>query len=77
MLCEGLPIPAPEPEETKGPDRATIIDGLTKIYGKGDSGLRARITEFRDERGAERLRDLKDEDLPAAAQLLIDLNEAP
>jgi hypothetical protein len=69
---------APEPELVKEPepDRAGIIDGLTKIYGKGDPELRKRITEFRDERGADRLRDLKDEHLPAAAQLLVDLKLA-
>jgi hypothetical protein len=67
---------APEPQPEPEPDRAGIIDGLTKIYGKGDPELRKRITEFRDERGADRLRDLKDEHLPAAAQLLVNLKLA-
>lgn len=66
---------APPPSEAKI-DRAGIIDGLTKIYGKGDPAVRKQITEFRDSRQAERLRDLKDEDLPAAAQLLVDLKLA-
>jgi hypothetical protein len=68
--------PEPEPESVKGPDRAAIIDGLTKIYGRGDPAMRTRITEFRNGRGADRLRDLPDADLPAAAQLLADLKLA-
>ena len=47
-------------------DRAAIIDGLTKIYSKGDEDVRLAITKFRDGQGADRLRDLKDDALPAA-----------
>ena len=62
----------PEPEKTNL-DRAAIIDGLTKIYSKGDEEVRLAITKFRDGQGADRLRDLKDDALPAAAELLIEL----
>jgi hypothetical protein len=54
-------------------DRAAIIDGLTKIYSKGDEDVRLAITKFRDGQGADRLRDLKDDALPAAAELLVEL----
>jgi hypothetical protein len=54
-------------------DRAAIIDGLTKIYSKGDEDVRLAITKFRDGQGADRLRDLKDDALPAAAELLTEL----
>jgi hypothetical protein len=64
--------PAPEPEKTKL-DRSAIIEGLTKIYSKGDDEVRLAITKFRDGQGADRLRDLKDDALPAAADLLADL----
>jgi hypothetical protein len=70
----------PEPETTTAAkaklDRAAIIDGLTKIYSKGDEGVRFAITNFRDGQGAERLRDLKDDALPAAAELLTELKLA-
>ena len=62
----------PEPEQSKL-DRAAIIDGLTKIYSKGDEDVRLAITKFRDGQGADRLRDLKDDALPAAAELLTEL----
>ena len=68
---------AKEPETTTASkaslDRAAIIDGLTKIYSKGDEEVRLAITKFRDGQGADRLRDLKDDALPAAAELLIEL----
>lgn len=70
------PDPAPEPEKKAALDRAAIIDGLTKIYSKGDEDVRLAITKFRDGQGADRLRDLKDEDLPAAAALLTELKLA-
>jgi hypothetical protein len=54
-------------------DRAAIIEGLTKIYSKGDEDVRLAITKFRDGQGADRLRDLKDDALPAAAELLTEL----
>jgi hypothetical protein len=57
-------------------DRAAIIDGLTKIYSKGDEEVRLAITKFRDGQGADRLRDLKDDALPAAAELLTELKLA-
>ena len=57
-------------------DRAAIIDGLTKIYSKGDEDVRLAITKFRDGQGADRLRDLKDDALPAAAELLTELKLA-
>jgi hypothetical protein len=57
-------------------DRAAIIDGLTKIYSKGDEDVRLAITKFRDGQGADRLRDLKDDALPAAAELLAELKLA-
>jgi hypothetical protein len=70
----------PEPETTTGAkaqlDRAAIIDGLTKIYSKGDEDVRLAITKFRDGQGADRLRDLKDDALPAAAELLTELKLA-
>ena len=56
----------PEPEKAQL-DRAAIIDGLTKIYSKGDEDVRLAITKFRDGQGADRLRDLKDDALSAAA----------
>ena len=65
----------PEPEKAQL-DRAAIIDGLTKIYSKGDEDTRLAITKFRDGQGADRLRDLKDDALPAAAELLIELKTA-
>ena len=65
----------PEPEQSKL-DRAAIIDGLTKIYSKGDEDVRLAITKFRDGQGADRLRDLKDDALPAAAELLTELKLA-
>ena len=67
----------PEPDATIAApkiDRAAIIDGLTKIYSKGDEDVRLAITKFRDGQGADRLRDLKDDALPAAAELLSELN---
>jgi hypothetical protein len=64
--------PEPETASTKL-GRAEIIDGLTKIYSKGDEDIRLAITKFRDGQGADRLRDLKDDALPAAAELLADL----
>ena len=72
---------APKDDDVKLPattagsklDRAAIIDGLTKIYSKGDEEVRLAITKFRDGQGADRLRDLKDDALPAAAELLIEL----
>jgi hypothetical protein len=67
--------PPTEPEKVKL-DRAAIIDGLTKIYSKGDEDVRLAITKFRDGQGADRLRDLKDDALPAAAELLIELKTA-
>ena len=63
---------APATEQAKL-DRAAIIDGLTKIYSKGDENVRLAITKFRDGQGADRLRDLKDDALPAAAELLTEL----
>ena len=66
---------APEPGKTQL-DRAAIIDGLTKIYSKGDEDVRLAITKFRDGQGADRLRDLKDDALPAAAELLTELKLA-
>lgn len=72
--------PKPEPEATTAAapqvDRAAIIDGLTKIYSKGDEDVRQAITKFRDGQGADRLRDLKDDALPAAAELLTELKLA-
>jgi hypothetical protein len=65
--------PAPEAPRI---DRAAIIDGLTKIYSKGDEDVRLAITKFRDGQGADRLRDLKDDALPAAAELLTELKLA-
>ena len=67
--------PAKEPEKAKL-DRQAIIDGLTKIYSKGDEDVRLAITKFRDGQGADRLRDLKDDALPAAAELLTELKLA-
>jgi hypothetical protein len=65
----------PEPDKAQL-DRAAIIDGLTKIYSKGDDDVRLAITKFRDGQGADRLRDLKDDALPAAAELLTELKLA-
>ena len=42
----------PEPEEKAKLDRAAIIDGLTKIYSKGDEDVRQAITKFRDGQGS-------------------------
>jgi hypothetical protein len=67
--------PKAEPEASKI-DRAAIIDGLTKIYSKGDEDVRLAITKFRDGQGVDRLRDLKDDALPAAAELLVELKLA-
>jgi len=65
-----------EPEAGASLDRAAIIDGLTKIYSKGNEDVRLAITKFRDGQGADRLRDLKDDALPAAAELLTELKLA-
>jgi len=67
--------PKAEPDVSKI-DRAAIIDGLTKIYSKGDEDVRLAITKFRDGQGADRLRDLKDDAMPAAAELLAELKLA-
>jgi hypothetical protein len=67
------PTPEPEPEPEPEVDRETVLDGLTKLYGGGDPKIRKAITAFRDDRGAERLRDLKDEDIPEAGALLVAL----
>jgi hypothetical protein len=67
--------PKAEPDVSKI-DRTAIIDGLTKIYSKGDEDVRLAITKFRDGQGADRLRDLKDDALPAAAELLAELKLA-
>jgi hypothetical protein len=64
------------PPEAAKIDRAAIIEGLTKIYSKGDEDVRLAITKFRDGQGADRLRDLKDDALPAAAELLTELKLA-
>jgi len=69
---KATPAPEPEPEKARL-DRAAIIEGLTKIYSKGDEDVRLAITKFRDGQGADRLRDLKDDALPAAAELLTEL----
>lgn len=71
------PAAKPPAEEAKpngaAVDRAAVVEGLTAIYSKGSKDVRATITQFRDDRGADRLRDLKDEDLPEAAALLATL----
>ena len=69
------PPTAPATEKAKV-DRQAIIDGLTKIYSKGDEDTRLAIQKFRDGQGADRLRDLKDDALPAAADLLTELKLA-
>jgi hypothetical protein len=60
--------PAPEPV-----DRQAIIKGLTDIYMTAAPGVRDKITAFRDGQGVQRLRELKDEAIPAAAKLLSEL----
>jgi hypothetical protein len=75
--ARGKKAAAPAGAELKATlDRAAIIDGLTKIYSKGDEDVRLAITKFRDGQGADRLRDLKDDALPAAAELLTELKLA-
>jgi hypothetical protein len=64
---------APEPAKV---DREAVLEGLTKIYGRGDPKVRTAITEFRDKHGANRLRDLKDDVIPDAAALLAELKLA-
>jgi hypothetical protein len=75
VKAKKVAAPAKEPEQPKL-DRAAIIDGLTKIYSKGDEDVRLAITKFRDGQGADRLRDLKDDALLAANELLIELKTA-
>jgi hypothetical protein len=60
--------PAPEPV-----DRQAIIKGLTDIYMTAAPGVRDKITAFRDGQGVQRLRELKDDAIPAAAKLLNEL----
>jgi hypothetical protein len=56
-------------------DRDAIVKGLTDLYMGGDPNIRERITAFRDGFGAQRLRELKDEALPAAQKLLAELQQ--
>jgi hypothetical protein len=66
---KGAPA-TPEPEPV---DRQAIIKGLTDIYMTSAPGVRDKITAFRDGQGVQRLRELKDEAIPAAAKLLSEL----
>ena len=63
----------PAAAKPNGVNRAEVIEGLTKIYSAAPPKVREQIQKFRDDRGADRLRDLKDEDLPEAAALLVAL----
>ena len=56
-------------------DREAIVKGLTELYMGGDPTIRERITAFRDGYGAQRLRELKDDALPAAQKLLAELQQ--
>jgi hypothetical protein len=64
------------PVEEK-PDRAKIIEELTEIFMKGEPKVRERITTWRDAQGVARLRDLKDDAIPEAAKLLVELQAPP
>lgn len=82
------PQPAPErprrgrraqsetPAEEK-PDRAKIIEELTEVFMKGEPKVRERITTWRDAQGVARLRDLNDDAIPGAAELLAELRAQP
>jgi hypothetical protein len=69
--------PAAEPEAAKPEpvDRQAIIKGLTDIYMTAAPGVRDAITAFRDSHGVQRLRELKDDAIPAAAALLDNLQK--
>jgi hypothetical protein len=66
---------APAAEAALAPDRDAIVKGLTELYMGGDPAIRERITTFRDGHDAKRLRDLKDDALPAAEKLLGELQQ--
>ena len=66
---------APAAETAPAPDRDAIVKGLTELYMGGDAAIRERITVFRDGYDAKRLRDLKDDALPAAEKLLGELQQ--
>jgi hypothetical protein len=66
---------APAAETAPAPDRDAIVKGLTELYMGGDAAIRERITTFRDGHDAKRLRDLKDDALPAAEKLLGELQQ--
>jgi hypothetical protein len=65
--------PPPAPEAAEPVDRQAIIKGLTDIYMTAAPGVRDKITAFRDGQGVQRLRELKDDAIPAAAKLLNEL----
>jgi hypothetical protein len=73
------PLAVVEPDSGKAPDlnRDDIVKGLTDVYMTSPPAVRARITQFRDAAGANRLRDLDDGVLPEAAKLLAELKQAP
>jgi hypothetical protein len=66
---------APAADAAPAPDRDAIVKGLTELYMGGDPAIRERITTFRDGYDAKRLRDLKDDALPAAEKLLSELQQ--
>jgi hypothetical protein len=68
-----LDIPATAEARAVAFDRQAIIKGLTDIYMTSAPGVRDKITAFRDAQGVQRLRELKDEAIPAAARLLSEL----
>jgi hypothetical protein len=87
---QGEPEPAPKTRRARKPqpavadadktsdlNREDIVKGLTDIYMTSPPAVRARITQFRDAAGANRLRDLDDDVLPEAAKLLAELKEIP
>jgi hypothetical protein len=65
--------PAAEAPAQETLDRAAIIDGLTAIFTSAPPKVREQIVTFRDAQGVARLKELSDNALPAAAQLLAEL----
>jgi hypothetical protein len=66
---------APAADAAPAADREAIVKGLTELYMGGDPTIRERITAFRDGYGAQRLRELKDDALPEAQKLLVELQQ--
>jgi hypothetical protein len=61
------------PDSSPAIDRVALIKSLTDVYQHGGQDIKERIIAFRDAQGVQRLKDLKDDILPQAMQLLTEL----